>query len=246
MQKLSIVFAATLTFIGLAAYPTLGQVSQEILVSQVPPSPPSTPPDNKTTSAGGLDGASHSCQSKNQALTALIPVKNPVSTISEHPTFWFYIPYAAKDIQDIKFTVNIRDEQTGEETTSLYQNSIQLPDTPGVIGISLPSVPKYALAEGKFYRWYLKLYCHGNTSLQADFSVNGWVQRVPRTPENEAKIAAGNPDIWYDALTSVAQRRLANSQDNKLNADWANLLEFIERKDLAQEPLINPVVLPDQ
>lgn len=245
MTKLSILFATTLALTNLAIYPTLGQIPSIILVSQVPPSPPPTPPDNKTEPGGGLNGSNQFCQRTNQTLTPLIPVKNPILTISEYPIFWFYIPYAPEDIESIKFSVNIRDDKTGQEKTRLYQASFKLPATRGVIGISLPSVPKYALEEGKFYHWYFKLYCKGNTSSQFDLDVNGWVQRVPRTSENEGKIAGGSPDIWYDALTSVAKGRIANPQDPNLNEKWANLLEFIDRKDLAQETLLNPIVLPE-
>ena len=245
--KLPIVCAVTLGLTSLGILPTLGQISSSILVSQnssTLPAPPPTPPDNKTEPGGGLNGSSQSCQSTNQTLTALIPVQNPVLTISDYPTFWFYLPYAAEDIESIKFSVNIRDEKTGQERTRLYQASFQLPGTPGIVGISLPSVPKYALEEGKFYHWYFKVYCKGNTSSQSDWDVNGWVQRVPRTPENERQIEAANPEIWYDALTYVAKRRLANPQDPNLKEDWTSLLEFIDRKELDQVQLINPIVLP--
>jgi len=248
IPKLPIVFAVTLGFTSLIDLPTLGQVQSSSLVSQdasTLPDPPPTPPDNDPVAGGGLNGSSQSCQSTNQTLTALIPVQNPVLTISDYPTFWFYLPYAAEDIEFIQFSVNIRDEKTGQEKTRLYQASFQLPGTPGIVGISLSSVPKYALEEGRFYHWYFKVYCKGNTSYQSDWDVNGWVQRVPATPENERKIEAANPDIWYDALTHVAKRRLANPQDPNLKEDWTSLLEFIDRKELDQVQLIDPIVLPE-
>jgi hypothetical protein len=178
-----------------------------------------TPPDSNTKPGGGLD-PSKSCKSTNRVLTLLTPRKNPVLTTSSHPTFWFYIPYAAEDIKRGEFVLVTQDEKT-----LIYETSFQLPKTPGIVNISLPASAEFALAEGQFYHWYLRIYCRGNTNDRADLSADGWVKKVAATPETERLINAGSPDIWYDSLTRLGNLLLTAPQDAKLRSDWHKLLE---------------------
>ena len=205
--------------------------------SSKPSTTPNTPPDSNTKPGGGLD-PSKSCKSTNKVLTLLKPRRNPVLTTSSHPTFWFYIPYAPEDIKRGEFVLVTQDEKT-----LIYETSFQLPKTPGIVNISLPASPNYALADGKFYHWYLRIYCQGNTNDRADLSVEGWVQRVAATAETERLINAGAPDIWYDSLTRLGNLLLASPTDEKLRSDWNKLLESIGEKELSQEPLAGPVVV---
>jgi len=237
-HKLPIALAITLTLTNFTIYPALGLTHTSFLVSQNPPDPPPTPPDNKTTSGGSLSGSNAFCQNSNKRLIALIPIKNPVLTTSEYPTIWFYVPQTSEEIREGEFLL-----QTPDGNDYHYKTRFKLPKTPGFVSISLPSLPKYALEEGKLYRWFLNLYCQGNTSSEADLDVNGWVKRVAKTPEREGQIKAAISDIWYDSLNNLASRRLASPQDEKLKNDWANLLKSIGSEQLAQEKLIGPVQL---
>ena len=199
---------------------------------------PNTPPDSNTKPGGGLD-PSKSCKSTSKVLTFLAPQKNPRLTTSPHPTFWFYVPYAAEDIKKGEFVLVTQDEKT-----LVYKASFQLPKTPGIVNISLPTSANNALAEGQSYHWYLRIYCQTNTNDRADLVTDGWVQRVAATPETERLINAGAPDIWYDSLTRLGNLLLASPTDANLRSDWNKLLEFIGEKELGQEPLSGPVVLP--
>ncbi|MCC3409115.1 MAG: DUF928 domain-containing protein [Microcoleus sp. PH2017_10_PVI_O_A] len=198
---------------------------------------PSTPPDSNTKPGGGLDPYK-SCKRTNKLLTFLAPRQNHRVTTSPYPTFWFYIPYGAEDIKNGEFVLVTQDEKT-----LIYKASFQLPKTPGIVNISLPESANYALNEGKFYHWYLRIYCQTNTNNRADLAVDGWVQKVAATAETERLINAGAPDIWYDSLTRLGNLLLASPTDKKLRRDWNKLLESIGEKELSQEPLAGPVVV---
>jgi hypothetical protein len=242
-QSLPIAFAIALGFSSFLGYPTLAQIQISTLLSQAPPKPPHTPlPDNQRTPGGGLNPSNPSCKTTSKPLTALIPVKNPVLTTREHPTFLFYVPYTSDDVRVGEFSLVVG----LEEKTRLYKTRFTLPQTPGIVSITLPSAPEYALEEGQYYHWYLKLYCQTNTSSQASVDVNGWVQRVALNPERERQIKAAAPDVWYDALANLALSLRASPQDARLRNDWANLLKSIGSEDLAQEPLVGPVIPSDK
>lgn len=197
-----------------------------------------TPPDSNTRPGGGLD-PSKSCKSTNKILSLLVPSQNPVFTTSAHPTFWFYIPYAAEDIKKGEFVLLTQDEKT-----LIYKTSFQPPKTPGIVNISLPTSPNYALQTEQSYRWYLRIYCQNNTNDRADLAPHGGLKRVAATAETERLINAAAPDIWYDSLTRLGNLLLASPADEKLKSDWNKLLESIGEKELSQEPLAGPVVIP--
>lgn len=203
-------------------------------VKQAPPAPPTTPPPNRTRSGGSL-GDEATCGALDKNLMALVPVENPVLTASEHPTFWFYVPYGAEQVEYGEFSILVGPA----ETTRLYQTRFTLPSTPGMVSISLPNSPAYALKPDTPYHWYFKLHCLDSptTSLQVD----GWVQRVALTPERQRQIADSSPEVWYDALTAVAQQFSANPQDAALQNRWRTLLTHINAADLIQEPIVGAV-----
>lgn len=238
-QPIPTAFAIALGLSSFLSYPALAQIPISTLLSQNPPPAPRTPPpDNQTKPGGGLDPSNSSCKSTNRPLTALIPVKNPVLTTSKHPTFLFYVPYASDEVRYGEFSLLV----WPEEKTRLYKARFTLPQTPGIVSITLPSAPEYALAEGQYYHWYLKLYCQTNTSSQPDLDVNGSVQRVALTPERERQIQAATPDVWYDASANLAESLRASPQDASLRNKWVNLLKFINSEHLAQEPLVGSVI----
>ena len=260
-QSLPITFAIALGLSSFLGYPTLAQTRINTLLNQTPPPEPPTPgptssvpaggqnhppppppktplPGNKPVPGGGLNPSNPSCISTSKPLTALVPVKNPVLTTREHPTFLFYVPYASDEVRSGEFSLLVGPE----EKIRIYKTRFTLPQVPGIVSITLPSVPEYALEEGQYYHWYFTLYCQSNTSSQPDVDVNGWVQRVALTPERERQINAATPDVWYDASANLAQSLRASPQDARLKNDWLNLLKSIGSEDLAQEPLVGPVI----
>ncbi len=198
--------------------------------------PPSPPPPGKGRPGGGLSG-SQSCRKTDKPLTALVPLNiQQRLTTSEHPTFWFYIPFTAGEIQSIEFSLHDRDENT------IYRTSFVPSKTPGIIGVRLPSVPKYALQEGKYYHWHLIVKCKSDSSSSTGLSVDEWVQRVA-LPTNSANQI--NPDIWYDSLTQLAELRRKNPEDKEIQRQWANLLQSAKLENIAEEPIVELIQLQE-
>jgi hypothetical protein len=149
----------------------------------------------------------------------LVPEKgNQGLTTTEHPVFWFYIPYAPEDINSIEFSVHNWDERT-----TVYRTSVQLSKTPGVIGISLPPSPEHALklnnSNQLSYQWSLNVNCKAKKNSEPDDIVlDGWVTRVQPGPNLQGV-------IWYDELTNRAKRYLSEPQNPEVKKAWAELLK---------------------
>jgi Domain of Unknown Function (DUF928) len=234
-QNVQIALAIALIFTSLSSYSGLAQIHPRMRVSQTLPTPPDTPPPpNHRTPAGGLDPKDRSCKDTIQPLTALIPEREAGKTTSDRPTFWFYVPYTAEEIRIGKFLLLDRDEKS-----YISQTAFTLPQTPGIISISLP--PGYPLEDNSFYHWYLELYCQPNTSDRPDLEVDGWIERVPKTSDLQHPIDPEIPNLWYDVLTDLGNQRLAFPEDENLKDAWTNLLQSVGLEALDREPLAGAV-----
>lgn len=238
LKKLPLAFAIAVGLTSFLGYPTLAQVQHSTLISKNPPPPPRTPPPNRRKPGGGLDPVASSCNSTSKPLIALIPIENPVLTASEHPTFLFYVPYTSGEVSRGEFSLLV----WPDEKTRLYKTSFALPQTPGIVSITLPPLPEYALKEGQHYRWYFKLYCKGNASHQPDMDLNGGVLRVTATPGQGRSNDPTALVISYDAIANLAESIHASPQNTTLRNNWVNLLKAIGLEDLAREPMAGSVI----
>lgn len=206
------------------------------------PQPPHTPPPNRTRPGGGLDPARLSCNNSDQQVIALVPAENPVLTTSNQPTLLIYIPYSADEVKLGEFSLLT----WPQETQRLYKTRFTLPQTPGIVSISLASLPEATLEAGQYYHWYLQIYCHDNTDNQPDLELNGWLQKIPLTPQRETQINNASPEIWYDALAKVAEELRLSPEDPQLQHSWRSLLEVINQQSLSQVPLSGSVILGEE
>jgi len=238
-----------------------------VQVAQTKPTPP--PPDQGAP--GSREGAASRglCPSSDKPLTALVPLTqetlggeqnstpamNPIKrvlglTVVEHPTFWFYVPYPLTSTRSVEFVLQ---DESGKE---IYQTSLtKSGTTPGVVGFELPStVPP--LGVSKRYHWYFLIHCDGNSEDTVDtVFVDGWVERVALKPLLKSQLAQATPQervtlyaqagIWHEALTALTKLRSKNPDDAKLRAEWDKLLESIDLKAIAQEP-ITSVLTPNE
>lgn len=198
------------------------------------------------------------CPALNKPLTALVPGKETpnevrggtpksisksflASTVAKYPTFWVYIPELPTTTHSGEFVLQ------NEAEDDIYRTPLMLPGKPGIISISLPQSPQYSLETDKKYHWYFKVYCGNPQKISDYFFVDGWVQSVALTPDLESHlktakqgkyIAYAANDIWYDALTNLADLRRTNSHSAMLKDDWANLLKAVGLQDIAQEPIV--------
>lgn len=190
-------------------------------------------------------GSRNPCLIKDPPLTALIPVSNSGKTVAERPTFWFHVPYSAKEAPSGEFVLQ---EEGGKD---VYRTPFTLPGMPGFVSLSIPST-KAPLEVNKWYRWYFKLYCEAEKT-SAPIFVEGWVQRVELTPALEKQLKAATPreytayasnSIWYDAVSTLAKLRSAAPSNSTLDNDWNNLLKLREigLEKISQAPIVGNVI----
>ncbi len=203
-----------------------------VFVAQSPPDTPPPPRANKPRPRGRLGNV---CSQKQQ-LTALIPETKAtgwLTTLSETPIIWFYIPYDSSQVVSIEFTLNSQDEKT-----TVYRGQLSTLQSPGVVGLQLPASVK--LEPNKGYYWYLHLSCKQQGKRLIRETVEGNLFKLDSTDARRSQVKVASAEIWYDALTVVASRRATTT-----DPDWERLLTSIGRADLVKQPILPIVRLPE-
>ncbi len=237
---------ASITYISpLSAQPSSGRVGTFPLPSSNQASPDFSGDGRSGDRTGG--GSRTPCPIINEPFTtALVPASNLGKTVAERPTFWFYVPYPPQAAPAGEFVLQ---EEGGNE---VYRSAFTLPKTPGFVSFSTPLAVE-PLKVNKLYHWYFKLYCKEQISSTPVF-VEGWVQRVERTPALERQLQAAKAredvvytanGIWYDALNYLAQLRLNNPSNSMLADDWTNLLSAkgVGLAQFSSVPIVGEVIL---
>ncbi|WP_190913823.1 DUF928 domain-containing protein [Nostoc sp. FACHB-892] len=245
MQKIQIFLAVSLTFLSSidvqaqTANPN-GELNPSLIFA-APPPPKDIGEPGKRGEAGsrgcGQD-INKPLTSSQKRLTALVPVYSNSelvfgTTIREHPSFLFYIPYSS-DFASGEFVL---EDEAGDQT--IYKTSLS--GTPGIVNLRLPS--KAAPLEiGKQYRWYLNIYCQKDNQIIAN--VEGYVKREQLKPALKTQLEKATPSqqvnlyaangIWYEALSAASELRRTNSQDTS----WTALLKAVGLNDFAIEPKV--------
>ncbi|ACC85035.1 protein of unknown function DUF928 (plasmid) [Nostoc punctiforme PCC 73102] len=187
------------------------------------------------------------CPAIEKPLTALVPNTNIGLTISERPTFWFYIPYQPTDTNPVEFLL------INDKNNPVYKTTFQLTNIPGIISVNLPqNIP--ALEIGKKYNWVLSYMCDPANRLKDPF-VKGYIERVSinsnlkndlekaSRPRERILLFAEN-GLWYDALTILANERRQKPKDAQVTKDWKDLLlssegDLTEIKEIVSEPIVS-------
>lgn len=223
-----------------------GRTENSIQFSSPPPPPPNTGTP-KGDSTPGTTRPSTTCPKTSKPLTALVANNGNDYTLLEHPTFWFYIPYAPEQVNYMEFLLLDADERW-----TIYRTAVKLVEKSGIIKIKIPSKSDYALKVNEIYRWYFKVNCKPERTNQPELVLNGWVQRQPLNLKLKNQIEMVQSQqysiyqenhLWYDAIASLAQQHFANPVNQQLNKDWANLLAFLGYSWVFQEPLVDSVLL---
>ena len=162
------------------------------------------------------------CPAVDRSLTAMLPDSNFGKTTATHPSFWFYMPYLAADVESVEFV--LQDEQHED----IWRSQVDFHQAPGYINISLPSSVD-PLKIGLSYQWYVKVAC--DSKFAPPIYVRGWIERTNvaylknYTPQNNHKrshlIYARN-GIWYDAVDKILS--LDTKDCHLLQKDWETLL----------------------
>lgn len=219
-------------------------------ISYTPP-----PPPDRGAPGGRGEGASRSCTAGNRHLMALVPEQTLSATLGatpitqvwglttmDHPRFWFSVPYDSEQVSGIEFVLQNNQDQT------VYRTSMTVPSSPGIVSVQLPSTIN-GLEASQQYHWFLKVrvVCEPNQATTLNY-VEGWIQLTrldqrlsdrltQATPQQQAVLYAEN-GIWYDALTTLAELKLAQPEDQAIAQDWTDLLKSVGLENLSTQPLI--------
>ncbi|WP_333093890.1 DUF928 domain-containing protein [Microcoleus sp. Pol11C1] len=175
-----------------------------------------------------------------QGLTALVPKNKLGRTVSEYPTFFFYLPQTEAELA----TFTLEDESGNQ----IYKQDVTIRNLSGVIGVNIPAnqnVPP--LEVGKSYRWNLTVICDSQDR-SSDQIESGTVRRVEISADIRRQLDQADPrqktviyaenGIWQDALSTLAAARQANPNDAELAADWESLLDSVTLSKIAKEPIV--------
>ena len=245
----SIVLIATL---NPSQFAVMGQV-----IPELPPRKPDTrsggprfiqpteniddPPIQRVRSVRG------GCASPRQlSLTALVPKNKIGRTVSDCPTFFFYLPQTEAELAEF-----ILEDENGKQ---IYQQDLTISNLSGVIGVSIPAdknVPP--LEVGKKYTWKFTVVCDPEDR-SSDQLETGIVRRVELTADILRQLDAADPrektfiyaenGIWQDALSNLAAARRANPNEPVFQTDWERLLDSVTLPEIAKEPIVEMEAQP--
>jgi Domain of Unknown Function (DUF928) len=199
-------------------------------------------PDRKvqSTTRGGC------ASSPPLSLTALVPKNKVGLTISDYPTFFFYLPETEAQLAEF-----ILKDQRGNQ---IYQQTLTVSNLSGAIDISIPAnknVPP--LEVGKSYGWEFRVICNAEDR-STDMIEKGTVRRVELSADIRSKLENADArqktfiyaenGIWQDALSNLAAARRANPNDAVLKADWESLLDSVTLGKIAKEPIVQTAPKP--
>lgn len=190
--------------------------------------PQYVPPSRGTlqrTEAGGSRGCIKSIP---LSITLLVPNNHIGQTVSERPTFSWYVSNPSAVSVPIQFAL----VEPGV-ARPLFVTSLKA-DKTGLMQLELPSDAPELQPKHK-YRWTVSLICNTKRPSENVY-VTGWVERVTATT-NQAKaiMAAGSNNeravvyaqsgMWYDALTNMYKAFQANPQDSSTSESFVSLLD---------------------
>jgi hypothetical protein len=200
--------------------------------------------------------ASGSCAGQPITVTSLLPKTNVAQlaekeeieiekTVAAHPAFFIHVSQTSGQKAEFVMLKKISDK----ELEVVYDQSVDLPNNPGIVSISLPA-DAAALEVGQSYYWTFQVICDP-TDGRKNLTVDGAVQRIELDSSLANKLQQAEPrdlpeiyaeaEIWTDALSTLADLRKANHNDPQLEQDWTDLLKSVGLDRVAQATLLGSV-----
>ena len=174
------------------------------------------------------------------SFTALMPENKIARTVSDYPTFFFYLPQPNAELAEF-----ILQDENGN---LIYEQALTIKNLSGVIGVSIPAntnVPP--LEVGKNYTWKFSVVCDPEDR-SSDQLETGIVRRVELTADILGQLDAADPrektfiyaenGIWQDALGNLAAARRANPNAPVFQTDWESLLDSVKLREIAKKPIV--------
>jgi hypothetical protein len=182
------------------------------------------------------------------SLTPLLrsPLTDPQLTVSARPTFLVYVPQTSA--KAVEFTLLLRDKNGSEK--GIYQTSVNLTGTPGILSISLPATAP-ELEIGQDYEWRVVMACQtGEVNLfepndpfaealirriQPDSSLS----QIDRAKPLDRVALYAKEGVWFDAVANLAALLKSQPNEPQVASAWKELLQGAGLGEIAHAPLMN-------
>jgi hypothetical protein len=207
------------------------------------------PPPNRgnptTTLPGGTRGSY--CTQKNKeriSIVGLMPKDKVISTLSPHPTMYFYIP--KNNAKALELFV------ADAEGKPIYYQQFELNKQIGWLKLSLPTT--LTLSENQFLKWEFSLICSLGDRSNDDF-ISGFLYRPKLNNDERVKLQkiGKNNDVlanakiyadlflWNEALEELD--KLRENQSTIWKKEWNELLQSIgiTDKNILEAKFIQPL-----
>jgi hypothetical protein len=201
-------------------------------------------PTTQSPEPGGVRG--HCLDFPQASFTALVPENKIARTVSDYPTFFFYLPQPNAELAEFILV--------DEKDDVIYQQDLTIKNLSGVIGVSIPAntnVPP--LEVGKKYTWSFSLVCDPDDRA-GDKIESGVIRRVELSADILRELEKADPrqktfiyareGIWQDAVSNLAAARRANPNDTVFQTDWESLLNSVTLGEIAKEPIVEMEAQP--
>lgn len=190
------------------------------------------PTDNDQAPRRTVSGASRGSCSPEE-LTALVPSSAYGTTRQAYP----------------EVLVSMSTAMSGQALFSLqsddyyYETYINLPDTAGIIAISLPNEAP-ALAANELYQWSLILMCDDSQLRPDSPAIQGWIKTQPTIEagpislELEQAVAYRDDHIWYDMIALLAELNAQHPNDSAIYDAWRSILVSTNLSAVVDQPIL--------
>lgn len=197
------------------------------------------------------DGGSRGCgwEAGQKLLAPLVPSEVMAFTVSEYPSFFWYMPPASGlDQSSSEGSATVQFMLIDENHNIVYYKKLSAP-TSGIMSHRLSPEEAEPLAENKQYHWLVSMVCDSEDP-SANPLIDGWVERIPVSEELQAELdnatetdrpsIYAREGIWHEALTSLALLRHKNPNDETILSRWSEFLRSVNLGEFTEEPLIDP------
>ena len=241
---------ALVLLVALLLIPLPGHTEEKKRTRRLPAAPDTGSPEEDFSAGGTRDNRRRNdlCGADEGQISYLLGDRNREFTSSAYPTFWFHVPNSMSKKAQMKFVVT--ELETGKK---IYDRTVTANEDSSIVGVDLPKEKQYALSPETNYTWSLEVNC-AETNEDAEITLEGWVTRLPSQLKLQNKLATVSEaekhtvylkhNLLYDALTQLAQRRMARPSDLQIETAWNQLLGELGWHDLIQkESASEPYIL---
>lgn len=196
-------------------------------------------PDDTAGGASRGNGCPQELLNIGGCITPLMPGTNKGLTVSDRPTFLFYLPETSA--KEIFFSL------ADENNNNHYQTKITLNGKSGIVSFQLPNNAP-TLEIGKNYKWTFVLI--GAQGLRPDSpGVQGQIRRIKANSAMNSQLQKatlleraalyGKNGIWFETVLMLAEAKRLQPSDATIASNWQELLKLAGLEAIASKPLLN-------